>query len=116
MINLNGLKLIVKLLFWYGARSKREIFYQKDFDDIAQENDNFSWHIALSEPKAEDNWQGYTGFIHNVLYEQYLKNHPSPEDCEYYLCGPPIMNESVINMLLNLGVERESIDLDDFGG
>ena len=105
-----------KVTFWYGARSKREIFYQKDFDDIAAENKKFSWYIALSEPKEEDNWDGYTGFIHNVLFEEYLKNHPAPEDCEYYLCGPPIMNESVIKMLLDIGVERESIDLDDFGG
>lgn len=105
-----------KVSFWYGARSKKEMFYVEDFDTIQEENDNFKWHIALSEPKEEDKWEGHTGFIHNVLLDEYLKNHPAPEDCEYYLCGPPIMNESVINMLLDLGVERESIALDDFGG
>lgn len=105
-----------KVSFWYGARSVREMFYVEDFDMIQKENPNFKWHVALSEPQPNDNWKGYTGFIHNVLFEQYLKNHPAPEDCEYYLCGPPIMNQSVINMLLSLGVEREDIMLDDFGG
>ena len=105
-----------KVTFWYGARSVREMFYVEDFDMIQKENPNFKWHVALSEPQPGDNWKGYTGFIHNVLFEQYLKNHPAPEDCEYYLCGPPIMNQSVINMLLSLGVEREDIMLDDFGG
>lgn len=105
-----------KVSFWYGARSKREMFYTEDFDEIQKENPNFKWHVALSEPLPSDNWTGYTGFIHNVLYEQYLKNHPAPEDCEYYLCGPPMMNSAVINMLLSLGVERDDIMLDDFGG
>ncbi len=105
-----------KVTFWYGARSVREMFYVEDFDAIQNENPNFKWHVALSEPQPNDNWKGPTGFIHNVLFEQYLKNHPAPEDCEYYLCGPPIMNQSVINMLLSLGVEREDIMLDDFGG
>lgn len=105
-----------KVTFWYGARSVREMFYVDDFNGIQAENPNFTWHVALSEPLPEDNWTGPTGFIHNVLYEQYLKDHPAPEDCEYYLCGPPMMNESVINMLLSLGVEREDIMLDDFGG
>lgn len=105
-----------KVSFWYGARSVREMFYVEDFDMIQKENPNFKWHVALSEPQPNDNWKGYTGFIHNVLFEQYLKNHPAPEDCEYYLCGPPIMNQSVISMLLSLGVEREDIMLDDFGG
>lgn len=105
-----------KVTFWYGARSVREMFYVEDFDMIQKENPNFKWHVALSEPQPGDDWKGYTGFIHNVLYEQYLKNHPAPEDCEYYLCGPPIMNQSVINMLLSLGVERDDIMLDDFGG
>ncbi|MCB1197839.1 MAG: NADH:ubiquinone reductase (Na(+)-transporting) subunit F [Bdellovibrionota bacterium] len=105
-----------KVSFWYGARSKREIFYQEDFDTIDQEFDNFQWHVALSEPLPGDNWNGYTGFIHQVLYDNYLKHHQSPEDCEYYLCGPPMMNTSVINMLLDLGVEPEDIMLDDFGG
>jgi Na+-transporting NADH:ubiquinone oxidoreductase subunit F len=105
-----------KVTFWYGARSVREMFYVEDFDSIQSEFPNFKWHVALSEPQPNDNWTGHTGFIHNVLFEQYLKNHPAPEDCEYYLCGPPIMNQSVINMLLSLGVEREDIMLDDFGG
>lgn len=105
-----------KVSFWYGARSVREMFYVEDFDEIQKENPNFEWHVALSDALPTDNWTGYTGFIHNVLYEEYLKDHPNPEDCEYYLCGPPIMNESVINMLLDLGVEREDIMLDDFGG
>ncbi|QYJ78250.1 NADH:ubiquinone reductase (Na(+)-transporting) subunit F [Shewanella acanthi] len=104
-----------KMSFWYGARSSREVFYQEDFDTLAAENDNFVWHVALSEPLPEDNWTGYTGFIHNVLYENYLKNHKAPEDCEFYMCGPPIMNSSVINMLESLGVESENIMLDDFG-
>jgi Na+-transporting NADH:ubiquinone oxidoreductase subunit F len=105
-----------KVSFWYGARSKREMFYVEDFDEIQKENPNFKWHVALSEPLPSDNWSGYTGFIHNVLYEQYLKNHPAPEDCEYYLCGPPMMNSAVVNLLLSLGVERDDIMLDDFGG
>ncbi|WP_434928357.1 NADH:ubiquinone reductase (Na(+)-transporting) subunit F [Shewanella sp. HL-SH2] len=104
-----------KMTFWYGARSKREIFYQEDFDMLAAENDNFEWHVALSDPLPADNWTGYTGFIHNVLFENYLKNHKAPEDCEFYMCGPPIMNSSVIGMLESLGVEAENILLDDFG-
>ncbi len=113
---LRRLKSKRKMTFWYGARSKREMFYLEDFDMLAAENDNFTWHVALSDPLAEDKWDGYTGFIHNVLFEEYIKNHPAPEDCEYYLCGPPIMNSSVINMLIENGVERENIMLDDFGG
>ncbi|WP_319530265.1 NADH:ubiquinone reductase (Na(+)-transporting) subunit F [uncultured Cohaesibacter sp.] len=105
-----------KITFWYGARSKREMFFVEDFDQLAAENPNFTWHVALSDALPEDDWDGYTGFIHNVLYEQYLKHHEAPEDCEYYMCGPPIMNQSVINMLLDLGVDREDIMLDDFGG
>lgn len=105
-----------KVTFWYGARSKREMFYVEDFEAIQAENENFKWYVALSDAQPEDNWTGYTGFIHNVLFEKYLKDHPNPEDCEYYLCGPPIMNESVINMLIGLGVERDDIMLDDFGG
>ncbi len=105
-----------KISFWYGARSKREMFYVEDFDMLAAENPNFEWHVALSDALPEDEWTGYKGFIHNVLFEEYLKNHPAPEDCEYYMCGPPIMNQSVINMLLDLGVDREDIMLDDFGG
>lgn len=113
---LRRLKTKRKITFWYGARSLREMFYVKDFDTLQKENPNFTWHIALSEPKPEDNWTGYTGFIHNVLLENYLKDHPAPEDCEYYMCGPPMMNTAVINMLLSIGVERENIMLDDFGG
>ncbi|WP_028110859.1 NADH:ubiquinone reductase (Na(+)-transporting) subunit F [Ferrimonas futtsuensis] len=105
-----------KISFWYGARSKREMFYVEDFDGLAAENDNFEWHVALSDPQPEDNWEGYTGFIHNVLLENYLKNHEAPEDCEFYMCGPPVMNAAVINMLKDLGVEDENILLDDFGG
>jgi Na+-transporting NADH:ubiquinone oxidoreductase subunit F len=105
-----------KMSFWYGARSRRETFYEEDFDMLARENDNFEWHVALSDPQPEDDWQGYTGFIHDVLYENYLKNHPAPEDCEYYMCGPPMMNAAVILMLEDLGVESDNILLDDFGG
>ncbi|WP_316863444.1 NADH:ubiquinone reductase (Na(+)-transporting) subunit F [uncultured Cohaesibacter sp.] len=105
-----------KITFWYGARSKREMFFVEDFDELAATNPNFTWHVALSDALPEDDWDGYTGFIHNVLYEHYLKTHEAPEDCEYYMCGPPIMNQSVINMLLDLGVDREDIMLDDFGG
>lgn len=105
-----------KVSFWYGARSLRECFYNDEYDKIAAENDNFDWHLALSDPQPEDNWEGDTGFIHNVLFENYLKEHPNPEDCEYYMCGPPMMNAAVIDMLLNLGVEKENIMLDDFGG
>ena len=104
-----------KVSFWYGARSKREAFYQEDFDEINAENENFDWHLALSDPLPEDEWSGDTGFIHQVVFEQYLKNHPAPEDVEYYMCGPPMMNQAVINMLLDLGVEPENIMLDDFG-
>jgi len=105
-----------KISFWYGARSVREAFYTEEFDKLAEENENFEWHLALSDPLPEDNWEGLTGFIHNVLLENYLKDHEAPEDCEYYMCGPPMMNAAVIDMLLNLGVERENIMLDDFGG
>jgi Na+-transporting NADH:ubiquinone oxidoreductase subunit F len=113
---LKRLKSKRKMSFWYGARSKREMFYVEDFDGLAAENDNFQWHVALSDPQPEDNWTGYTGFIHNVLFEQYLRDHEAPEDCEFYMCGPPMMNAAVINMLKNLGVEEENILLDDFGG
>jgi len=105
-----------KVSFWYGARSLREAFYIEDFDTIDRENENFEWHLALSDPLEEDNWEGYTGFIHQVLYDNYLKDHPSPEDCEYYICGPPMMNDAVIKMLTDLGVEPENVLFDDFGG
>ena len=105
-----------KVSFWYGARSLREAFYIDHFDTIAKENDNFEWHLALSEPLEEDNWDGHTGFIHQVVLENYLNDHESPEDVEFYMCGPPMMNQAVINMLEDLGVEPENIMLDDFGG
>ncbi len=105
-----------KVTFWYGARSKREMFYVDDFDTIQKENENFTWHCALSDAQDEDNWEGYKGFIHQVLFDNYLKDHPAPEDCEYYLCGPPIMNKCVIDMLVDIGVEKDDIMLDDFGG
>jgi len=104
-----------KISFWYGARSLREMFYVEDFDTLQAENDNFKWHVGLSDPMPEDNWQGYDGFIHNILFDNYLKDHPAPEDCEYYMCGPPMMNAAVIDMLIDLGVERDNIYLDDFG-
>ncbi len=104
-----------KMTYWYGARSMREAFYVDEFDRLAAENPNFTWHLALSEPLPEDNWTGPTGFIHNVLYDRYLKDHPAPEDVEYYMCGPGPMTKAVIAMLLNLGVDRENIMLDDFG-
>jgi Na+-transporting NADH:ubiquinone oxidoreductase subunit F len=104
-----------KVSFWYGARSLREAFYEDDFNQIDADNDNFEWHLALSDPLPEDEWGGDTGFIHQVLFDNYLKNHPAPEDVEYYMCGPPMMNQACINMLLDLGVEPENIALDDFG-
>lgn len=109
------LKTERKVTFWYGARSLREVFYQDDFDAIQAENPNFSWHLALSEPKPEDDWTGHTGFIHEVLLHEYLSKHPSPEDIEYYLCGPPMMLKACMAMLESLGVERENIAFDDFG-
>ncbi|MBN2217645.1 MAG: NADH:ubiquinone reductase (Na(+)-transporting) subunit F [Pirellulales bacterium] len=104
-----------KISYWYGARSLREVFYQDEFDRLAAENPNFSWHLALSDPLPEDHWQGPTGFIHQVLYDEYLGKHPAPEDCEYYMCGPPLMSAAVLKMLDELGVERENIYFDDFG-
>ena len=105
-----------KTSFWYGARSMREAFYGDEYDTLAADNDNFEWHLALSDPQPEDNWDGLTGFIHNVLFENYLKDHEAPEDCEFYMCGPPMMNAAVVKMLQDLGVEDENIMLDDFGG
>jgi Na+-transporting NADH:ubiquinone oxidoreductase subunit F len=104
-----------RISFWYGARSLREAFYVDEFDQLDQEHENFTWHLALSEPLPEDNWMGLQGFIHEVLYEHYLKDHPAPEDCEYYMCGPPMMIAAVNRMLENLGVEPENILFDDFG-
>ncbi len=104
-----------KITFWYGARSLREAFYIEDFDKIQKDFDSFKWYLALSEPLPEDNWTGYTGFIHQVVYDNYLKDHPSPEDIEYYLCGPPLMLKACMQMLDGLGVEPENILFDDFG-
>jgi Na+-transporting NADH:ubiquinone oxidoreductase subunit F len=105
-----------KMTFWYGARSLREMFYEEDFNELARTHDNFQWFVALSDPLPQDNWNGYTGFIHQVLYDHYLKEHPAPEDCEYYICGPPMMNAAVTKMLDELGVEPDNILFDDFGG
>ena len=104
-----------RISFWYGARSLREMFYVEDFDRLQAKHANFSWHVALSEPLPEDRWQGETGFIHQVLHDRYLGDHPAPEACEYYLCGPPVMTDAVIAMLDSLGVDHENILMDDFG-
>ena len=104
-----------KVSYWYGARSLREAFYIDDFDTLAKEHDDFDWHLALSEPLPEDNWTGDTGFIHQVVLENYLAAHPAPEDIEYYLCGPPLMLKACMDMLDALGVEPENILFDDFG-
>ena len=102
--------------YWYGARSKREVFYEEHFRDIEAKFPNFKFNLALSEPQPEDNWNGYVGFIHQVLYDNYLKSHEEPEDIEYYMCGPPMMNDAVNKMLYDLGVPDEMIAFDDFGG
>ncbi len=104
-----------KVSYWYGGRSLRELFYTEDFTTIEKEFPNFSYHIALSEPLPEDNWTGLTGFIHQAVMDNYLKNHPEPEEIEYYLCGPPMMLQAVMKMLDNLGVPEENIAFDDFG-
>ncbi|MEC7502013.1 MAG: NADH:ubiquinone reductase (Na(+)-transporting) subunit F [Planctomycetota bacterium] len=105
-----------KVSYWYGGRSKRELFYVDQFEQIARDFPNFSFHIALSEPLPEDQWSGDVGFIHQVLYDNYLKDHPAPEDIEYYICGPPMMNQAVFKLLDDLGVEPDNIAFDDFGG
>ena len=105
-----------KVSYWYGARSKKEIFYEEDFREIERQFPNFTFHIALSDPQPEDNWTGYTGFIHQVIYDNYLKDHDAPEDIEYYMCGPGPMANAVKVMLENLGVERSQLFFDDFGG
>lgn len=102
--------------FWYGGRSLKEVFYTDEFEEIEKSHDNFNFHLALSDPLPEDNWTGHSGFIHMVLFDQYLKEHPAPEDINYYLCGPPVMNQAVFEMLDSLGVEAENIHFDDFGG
>jgi len=104
-----------KISFWYGARSLREAFYVEEFDELAAKHDNFEWHLVLSEPLPEDNWTGAVGFVHQYLCDNYLITHPAPEDCEYYMCGPPMMNKSATEMLINLGVEQDNILFDDFG-
>ena len=104
-----------RISYWYGARSLREMFYEEDFRSIEKTHPNFSFHVALSEPMPEDNWTGDVGFIHQVVLENYLKNHPDPTEIEYYLCGPPMMLSAVQKMLYDLGVEKEMIDFDDFG-
>lgn len=111
----NTVKTGRKATFWYGARSRREIFYEEHFRKIEKEFPNFKFHIALSEPKPEDNWDGYTGFIHQVILDNYLSKHDAPEDIEFYLCGPPMMNDAVFKMLYDLGVPEEMIAFDDFG-
>lgn len=113
---LEGLHSRRKITFWYGARSLREAFYVEDFDSLARRHDNFDWHLALSEPRPEDQWTGYTGFIHQVLHERYLADHPAPRQVEYYLCGPPAMIDACRAMLLGLGVASEDVMFDDFGG
>lgn len=104
-----------KTTFWYGGRSVKELFYMEDFEEIQRENPNFSFHVALSDPQPGDNWTGPTGFIHQVIYDQYLKNHPEPDEIEYYLCGPPAMTDAVVKMLDGLGVPPEMIRFDNFG-
>ena len=105
-----------RISFWYGARSRAELFYEDDFDRLQAAHDNFEWQAALSEPRPEDDWSGATGFIHDVVRAQYLDSHPAPEECEYYLCGPPLMIKAVCTMLDNLGVDPDNILFDDFGG
>ena len=104
-----------KISFWYGARSLREAFYVEVFDELVKTHENFKWNLVLSDPLPEDNWEGMVGFIHETLYENYLKDHPSPEDCEYYICGPPMMIAAVEGVLYDLGVEEENVLFDDFG-
>ncbi|NOR49884.1 MAG: NADH:ubiquinone reductase (Na(+)-transporting) subunit F [Desulfuromonadales bacterium] len=104
-----------KISFWYGARSLREAFYVEEFAALAEDFDNFEWHLVLSDPLPEDNWSGAKGFVHQYLYDNYLVNHPAPEDCEFYMCGPPMMNKAATEMLYDLGVEEENILFDDFG-
>ena len=104
-----------KLSFWYGARSKIDLFHADEFEALAARHDNFSWHVALSDPAPEDAWTGATGFVHAVVFETYLKTHPAPQDCESYLCGPPLMVRAVVAMLDECGVDDDSIFVDDFG-
>ncbi len=111
-----NLKTGRKVSYWYGGRSLRELFYIDEFRALEEEFPNFQFNLALSEPLPEDNWTGYTGFIHQVVIDNYLKDHPAPEDIEYYFCGPPMMNSCVMKMCDDFGVEPENISFDDFGG
>ena len=104
-----------KISFWYGARSAKEMFYDDEFKELAEEFDNFTYQVALSDPLPEDNWEGPTGFIHQVALDMHLENHEDPTECEYYLCGPPMMISAVQKMLWDLGVEEDMIAYDDFG-
>ena len=104
-----------KISFWYGARSLREAFYVDEFNELEKNHENFNWNLALSDALPEDNWEGLVGFIHDVLFEQHLREHPAPEDCEYYMCGPPMMIAAVERLLHDLGVEKENVLFDDFG-
>ena len=112
---LRRLRSLRKISFWYGARSLREAFYVDEFNRLAAEHPNFSWQLVLSDPQPEDRWDGAVGFVHQYLHDAYLRHHPAPEDCEYYLCGPPMMTKAVVDLLHNLGVERSAILFDDFG-
>jgi Na+-transporting NADH:ubiquinone oxidoreductase subunit F len=105
-----------KVSFWYGGRSLKEVFYATSSKPWPEKHDNFTFHLALSDPQPEDNWQGLTGYIHQVLFDNYLKEHPAPEDINYYICGPPVMTEAMLTMLDDLGVETANIHFDDFGG
>ena len=113
---LERLKTPRRISFWYGARNLREAYYTEEFDELMSRYENFSWNLAVSEPLPDSAWTGYTGFIHEVVFENYLKNHPAPEDCEYYICGPPVMIDAVKHMLYEQGVESEQVLFDDFGG
>ena len=104
-----------KISFWYGARSEVDLFYADELDALADRNENFTWTVAMSEPRADGTWTGATGFVHDIAFEHYLRDHPAPEDCEYYLCGPPLMIRAVLAMLDDLGVEPDNIFNDDFG-
>jgi Na+-transporting NADH:ubiquinone oxidoreductase subunit F len=105
-----------KISFWYGARNLQELFYADVFSALTREHPNFQWHAALSDPRPEDDWTGLTGLVHKVVHDHYLRDHSNPERCEYYICGPPLMNVAVLTMLEDLGVERADIMLDDFAG
>lgn len=105
-----------KTSFWYGGRSLKELFYMDEFQNLAKKHPNFSFHVVLSEPNNEDQWKGLTGFVHQAIFENYLKDHPYPEDIEYYICGPPMMLQAVLKMLDSLGVDESMIHYDDFGG